>query len=374
MSGADFMTKPKHNIRVKRAQDPSSKGAARSVGACAFYSSAVRKATPYVSPEISVTRPVTPWDGGEGKNPHKVTVNTKRKPPLWATWQYTCYRWDAGWNVLGEYDQGTDASTYFDLGARNKTLVHHGMATLAEIDGANPSTGTTRYYAHDHLGSARALYSSAKAELGTLEFDPYGDTYASTGTQPAYSFTGKPYDSSIGMYYFPYRYYSPEMDRWSTRDPLGMVNGPNLYGYVGGKPSKLGDLLGLRFMEVMLGDGGGGPVGMTEILVNMRKAKRMTPREWRNAVRPGGIWDYDWLYGNGPTMPDINGMNAFGNYNYGATGMARGTPLWLLMMVSGFAGWWLDGFDKWRDEEIDEYWMIQGYYLGPLPEGLCGVK
>ena len=244
MSGADFMTKPKHNIRVKRAQDPSSKGAARSVGACAFYSSAVRKATPYVSPEISVTRPVTPWDGGEGKNPHKVTVNTKRKPPLWATWQYTCYRWDAGWNVLGEYDQGTDASTYFDLGARNKTLAHRGMATLAEIDGANPSTGTTRYYAHDHLGSARALYSSAKAELGTLEYNPYGDTYASSGTQPAYSFTGKPYDASIGMYYFPYRYYSPEMDRWISRDPLGMVDGPNLYGYLRGSALASIDKLG----------------------------------------------------------------------------------------------------------------------------------
>ncbi len=161
-----------------------------------------------------------------------------------ATWVVTAYRWDAGWNVIGEYDPGTDSSTHYDLGARNKTLAHRGMATLAEIDGANPTSGTTRYYAHDHLGSARALYSSAKAELGTLEYNPYGDTYASSGTQPAYSFTGKPYDASIGMYYFPYRYYSPEMDRWISRDPLGMVDGPNLYGYLRGSALASIDKLG----------------------------------------------------------------------------------------------------------------------------------
>jgi len=168
---------------------------------------------------------------GLGKRRHKIV---QPDPGNSATWVDTAYRWDAGWNILGEYDQGSDASTWFDLGARNKTLVHAGMMTLAEIDGANPSTGTTRYYAHDDLGSARALYSSAKAELGTTEYNPYGDTYASSGTQPAYSFTGKPYDASIGMYYFPFRYYSPEMDRWASRDPLGMVDGPNLYGYVRG--------------------------------------------------------------------------------------------------------------------------------------------
>ena len=166
-----------------------------------------------------------------------------------ATWVVTAYRWDAGWNVIGEYGQGTDSTSNWDIGARNKTLVHRGMATLAEIDGANPSTGATRYYAHDHLGSARALYSSAKAEVGTLEFNPYGDTYASTGTQPAYSFTGKSYDSSIGMFYFPFRYYSPEMDRWITRDPLGMVDGPNLYGYVLNTPIALLDEHGLSVMD-----------------------------------------------------------------------------------------------------------------------------
>ena len=30
--------------------------------------------------------------------------------------------------------------------------------------------------------------------------------------------------------------YSPPTSRWLTRDPLGMVDGPNLYGYVGDSP------------------------------------------------------------------------------------------------------------------------------------------
>ena len=171
-----------------------------------------------------------------GKRRAKFVIPNINNP---ATWTVSTYRWDLGWNVV------SDATTGWDIGARTKTLVHAGMSTLAEIDGTNPSTGTPRYYAHDHLGSARALYSSAKAQLGATEHMPYGDTYASTGTQPAYTFTGKPYDASVGLYYFPYRYYGPGMARWITRDPLGMVDGPNVYGYVRGGVVSAGDPLGL---------------------------------------------------------------------------------------------------------------------------------
>ena len=44
----------------------------------------------------------------------------------------------------------------------------------------------------------------------------------------AAAFTGKPWDVAAQMYYFPYRWYSPSAARWLTRDPLGMVDGPNV--------------------------------------------------------------------------------------------------------------------------------------------------
>jgi RHS repeat-associated protein len=57
----------------------------------------------------------------------------------------------------------------------------------------------------------------------------------------AAAFTGKPWDAAAQMYYFPYRWYSPSAARWLTRDPLGMVDGPNVYGYVRGMPINLID-------------------------------------------------------------------------------------------------------------------------------------
>jgi hypothetical protein len=47
------------------------------------------------------------------------------------------------------------------------------------------------------------------------------------------------------MYYFPFRQYRPSVGQWVTRDPIGMVDGPNLYSYVEGNPVQRVDRLGL---------------------------------------------------------------------------------------------------------------------------------
>ncbi|MFP4172981.1 MAG: RHS repeat-associated core domain-containing protein [Candidatus Hydrogenedentota bacterium] len=39
-------------------------------------------------------------------------------------------------------------------------------------------------------------------------------------------FTGHQWDGGSGLYYAPHRYYSPFQARWTTRDPLGMADGP----------------------------------------------------------------------------------------------------------------------------------------------------
>jgi RHS repeat-associated protein len=45
----------------------------------------------------------------------------------------------------------------------------------------------------------------------------------------AVKFTGFYRDSQTGLDYAPYRWYSPSQARWMTRDPLGMIDGPNVY-------------------------------------------------------------------------------------------------------------------------------------------------
>jgi uncharacterized protein RhaS with RHS repeats len=47
------------------------------------------------------------------------------------------------------------------------------------------------------------------------------------------------------MLYYGYRYYSPEMGRWLSRDPIAEQGGINLYGMVGNDPVNRTDYLGL---------------------------------------------------------------------------------------------------------------------------------
>jgi RHS repeat-associated protein len=155
------------------------------------------------------------------------------------------WRWDAGYNVLAEYkDQTPD----WDAGALQRFFVPFGHTALAEATpgaGGSVTNGTYTYLAHDHLGTSRKGYNQSQTEIHSNEHLPFGQRFSTTGTVPYHEWTGKPWDADTQMYYFPYRYYSPMMNRWTAADPLGLVDGPNLYGYVGGSPIVNMDVLGL---------------------------------------------------------------------------------------------------------------------------------
>ncbi len=51
---------------------------------------------------------------------------------------------------------------------------------------------------------------------------------------PTFGYTGHRLDRELNHYYAKYRYYNPTTMRWLSRDPLGMVDGPNVYAYVSG--------------------------------------------------------------------------------------------------------------------------------------------
>ena len=157
----------------------------------------------------------------------------------------TKYRWEMGWNVLNEEDVFGDLTRTHVVDSPLAEVAN----VLADVAGTNPATGAYRYYMADHLGSTRGLYDGGKSALGGYEYTPYGEVYASSGSVAldglAAAFTGKPWDAAAQMYYFPYRWYSPSSARWLTRDPLGMVDGPNVYGYVSCGPVRSFDPLGL---------------------------------------------------------------------------------------------------------------------------------
>jgi RHS repeat-associated protein len=51
--------------------------------------------------------------------------------------------------------------------------------------------------------------------------------------------------AASGQFLARHRWYSPNLGRWTSRDPIGYADGMNLYGYVGGMPLMLVDPMGL---------------------------------------------------------------------------------------------------------------------------------
>ena len=114
--------------------------------------------------------------------------------------------------------------------------------------------GNYYYYHYDGLGSARGITDSSGRIVETYTYDVYGKPtiYNATHTEitesqigNTYYFTGREFDFSLGLYYYRNRYYNPELGRFMSPDPLGPVDGPNLYTYVGNNPVNYIDPLGL---------------------------------------------------------------------------------------------------------------------------------
>jgi len=163
------------------------------------------------------------------------------------------YRW-AGNQMLSEYDD-TDGTWEIEDSKLIYTYVHDPAmvagAPLADLAGTNPSSGTARYYFGDHIGSTRRLRNASKTSLGQYEYQPYGEMYAESGATPKYKFAGMYYAPDLAHYYTLNRYYNPTLARWTTRDPLGMVDGPNVYAYVRAIPTNRVDRKGTT-VDVLL--------------------------------------------------------------------------------------------------------------------------
>jgi RHS repeat-associated protein len=125
------------------------------------------------------------------------------------------------------------------------TLLRTRLGGLAVSEGSTAASGTWAYYLTDVIGSTRGLWDQDGERIGKYEYTPFGGKYADSGSEVARKYTGHDWDSSARLYHTAYRYYSPDANRWLTRDPLGMVDGPNVYAYVRNNPVAYSDPLGL---------------------------------------------------------------------------------------------------------------------------------
>jgi RHS repeat-associated protein len=111
---------------------------------------------------------------------------------------------------------------------------------------SNPQS-LMRYQFGNHLGSASLELNRDGALISYEEYHPYGTTAFQAVNSTAevslkrYRYSGKERDDETGLYYHGARYYVYWLGRWTSADPAGMVDGPNLYRYVRGNPVRLTD-------------------------------------------------------------------------------------------------------------------------------------
>jgi RHS repeat-associated protein len=104
------------------------------------------------------------------------------------------------------------------------------------------------YYHADGNGNVTMLVDAGGNRLAEYLYDPYGNTLGMWGSLAAgntYRFSSKEIDANSGAYYFGYRYYQPNLQRWLNRDPIQERGGIDLYDYVGNNPVSYIDPLGL---------------------------------------------------------------------------------------------------------------------------------
>ncbi|MBU4448453.1 MAG: hypothetical protein KKD99_07695, partial [Proteobacteria bacterium] len=111
--------------------------------------------------------------------------------------------------------------------------------------------GTHYSYLYDGKGNVTGLVDSADMVATTYQYDPFGAPLAAPGSpsQPM-QFSTKPYDPETGLSYYGFRFYSPHMARWLTRDPIGEYGGINLYEFIGNNPVNFADPLGLWMVGI----------------------------------------------------------------------------------------------------------------------------
>jgi RHS repeat-associated protein len=78
--------------------------------------------------------------------------------------------------------------------------------------------------------------NASQTTAATYKYDPFGITLAQSGTLASanvYRFSSKEFHSASSLYYYGFRFYDPNLQRWLNRDPMGENGGINLYAFTG---------------------------------------------------------------------------------------------------------------------------------------------
>ena len=166
-----------------------------------------------------------------------------------------------GWNLVLEEVAHTN-------GAVDRIEYVWGKDLSGTLDGAG-GVGGLLYLKHngaiyiplyDANGSVIGYLDAMGNLVATFAYDAFGNELSSTTSDPCslipdpslfhFRYSTKYLDPESGLYYYGYRFYSPTLARWLTRDPIEEQGGINLYAFCGNNGVNKYDARGLSESDV----------------------------------------------------------------------------------------------------------------------------
>lgn len=155
----------------------------------------------------------------------------------------TYYTYDSFHRRLSKTQNGLTTQYLYqnqkEVGAVNQGKINQlRILGLSEIGGAiaHELNGKTYVPIHDPQGSIVALLDPSGNLVESYRYTAFGETQLLTAVDNPWRYSSKRFDPETGFIFFGRRYYDPEIGRWTTSDPAGYADGPNLYAYVHNKP------------------------------------------------------------------------------------------------------------------------------------------
>ena len=108
---------------------------------------------------------------------------------------------------------------------------------LARTDNGQMIAGNASahaYYHADGNGNITALVNTNGSVVARYNYDPYGNLLGMSGPLAeanSYRFSSKEFQANAGLYYYGFRFYEPNLQRWLNRDPMEELGGINLYSF-----------------------------------------------------------------------------------------------------------------------------------------------
>ncbi|WKY28109.1 RHS repeat-associated core domain-containing protein [Pseudomonas donghuensis] len=164
----------------------------------------------------------------------------------------TRFTWD-GLRLLQEH-RHSQTSLYL--------YVQNSYEPLARVDGTGPQQ-QVRYYHNDLNGLPEQLTEDTGEALWQARYQVWGNTLQEVREahfieEQNLRFQGQYLDRETGLHYNLFRFYDPDVGRFTQPDPIGLAGGLNLYQYAA-NPVGWIDPLGLN--ALLPGEGGVGAYG-----------------------------------------------------------------------------------------------------------------